>query len=110
VPGLLAFHVPNQGKRDAAQNAILKAMGVRAGVSDVILVHRGRIYALELKAAGGRLSEAQRKFKGDFLEAGGITGTAEGLSDALATLEDWGLLLRGTTLRDAGLTHAPRSA
>ena len=39
----------------------MKGLGVRAGVPDVIAIKDGRTYALELKAEGGRLSEAQER-------------------------------------------------
>ena len=65
---------------------------MRAGVSDLILEHRSRIYALELKAEGGRVSDAQREFLADMERAGGNTALAYGLDAALAVLEAWGLL------------------
>jgi hypothetical protein len=58
----------------------------------LILVHRSCIYALELKAEGGRVSDAQREFLADMERAGGNTALAYGLDAALAVLEAWGLL------------------
>lgn len=46
--GLVAFHVPNGGARRPIEAAILKGLGVVAGAADVILLHRGRAFALEL--------------------------------------------------------------
>jgi hypothetical protein len=60
VPGVFAFHPANGGYRTATEAAIFKALGVVAGVSDVIVIRDGRTYALELKAEGGRLSDSQR--------------------------------------------------
>ena len=40
--GLLWFHVPNGGRRSPEEAAIFNGLGVRAGVSDLILVHDGR--------------------------------------------------------------------
>ena len=57
-----------------AQGAILKAMGVKAGVSDLLLLYPGRghhIMAMELKAPGGTLTELQREFLEDIKSAGG---------------------------------------
>jgi VRR-NUC domain len=61
APGLFCFHVPNGGFRKPVEAAILKGMGVRAGVPDVICIHDGRTYALELKADGGRLTDSQQR-------------------------------------------------
>jgi hypothetical protein len=90
--GVFAFHVPNGGKRRPVEAAILKGMGVRSGVPDIVAVHQGRTYGLELKAPGGRISEAQLKAIADMEAAGAYTAVAEGLDRALAVLEAWGLL------------------
>jgi hypothetical protein len=44
VSGLVAWHTPNGGHRKPIEGAILKSMGVRAGVSDIIAVHKGQIF------------------------------------------------------------------
>lgn len=92
MPGLVFFHVPNGGSRGPIEGAIFKGMGVRAGVSDLILVHAGKIFALELKAPGGRATEAQMAFQSEIDRAGAFTAMPEGLDAAIATLEAWGLL------------------
>jgi hypothetical protein len=99
VPGLVYFHVPNGGSRGKVEASIFKAMGVRAGVSDLILVHESKIYALELKAEGGRASEAQMQFLSEIDRAGAYTAMPTGLDAALATLEAWGLLKPAVTMR-----------
>lgn len=92
VPGLVFFHVPNGGYRSKSEAAQFKAMGTLPGVSDLLLFHRGKLFCLELKAPGGRASEAQLKFIADIDRAGAFTALAEGLDAALATLEAWSLL------------------
>lgn len=60
------FAVPNGGRRDAVTGAKLKAEGVVAGVSDLILLVRGKAYGallVEMKKPGGRQSAAQRKWQ-----------------------------------------------
>lgn len=96
VPGLVAFHVPNGGKRKPIEAAIFKGLGVRSGVSDIIAVHHGKVFAMELKAEGGRPTENQLEFLADFERAGGFTCIATGIDQAIGTLEQWGLL-RGVT-------------
>jgi hypothetical protein len=92
VPGLVAWHTPNGGKRKPIEAAIFKSLGVRSGVSDIIAVHQGKIFALELKAEGGRPTETQLTFLSDMERAGAYTAIPTGLNAALATLEAWGLL------------------
>lgn len=99
VKGLVFFHVPNGGRRGAVEGAIFKAMGVRAGVSDLILAHNSKFFALELKAEGGRATEAQLEFLQDFDRAGAFTALATGLDAALRTLEAWGLIRPEVTMR-----------
>ena len=96
VKGLIFWHTPNGGRRGRNEARIFKAMGVRAGVADLVLFHQGRLHCLELKAPGGRASEHQLEFISDIDAAGAYTAIAEGLGAALATLEAWGLL-RGTS-------------
>ena len=54
APKVFAFHPANGGYRKPVEAAILKSLGVVAGVPDVIAIHNGRCYALELKAEGDR--------------------------------------------------------
>jgi hypothetical protein len=96
APGVFAFAVPNGGYRTPVEAAILKGMGVVAGVPDVIAIHEGRVYALELKAEGGRATPKQQEAIAAMEAAGAFTAIAEGLCRALAVLEAW-RLLRGRT-------------
>lgn len=99
APGLVAWHTPNGGKRKPIEAAIFKGLGVRAGVSDIIAVHRGAIFALELKADGGRPTETQMEFLADIGRAGAFTAVATGIDQAVATMEAWGLLRGAAQLR-----------
>jgi hypothetical protein len=92
APDVFAFHVPNGGWRSRIEAAILKGLGARAGVPDVIMVKNGRTYELELKTRGGRLTEAQYATHAALRTAGVAVATSFSLDDALAQLERWGLL------------------
>jgi hypothetical protein len=92
APGLVFTHCPNGGYRKPIEAAIFKGIGVRAGVSDLLLWRGGKSYALELKAPGGRATESQLQVLADMDQAGAFTCIAEGLDRALAALEHWGLL------------------
>jgi hypothetical protein len=89
---VFGFHPANGGWRTATEAAILKGMGVRAGIPDIIIIHAGKCYALELKAPGGRLTPVQRVTHAALAAAGATVAVAYGLDDALARLEGWGLL------------------
>ena len=97
VPGLVWWHSPQGAHMGARQGALMKAMGLRPGVADLVFLHRGQFYAMELKiVAGGRAQAEQKQFLLDISGAGGIAAVCHGLDEALATLEGWGLI-RGAT-------------
>jgi hypothetical protein len=87
VPGMFWFHVPNGGYRTAVEAAIFKSLGLIPSVPYLLLVHGGRIYALELKAKGGRLSPTQLETQARMREAGAVVAAATGIDEALAHLE-----------------------
>ena len=93
APGVFAFHPANGGYRKPVEAAILKGLGVVAGVPDVIAIHNGRVFAMEIKAEGGRATEKQLACIAALREAGAFTCIAEGLDRAIACLEGWGLLV-----------------
>jgi hypothetical protein len=100
VPGLVWWHTPNgarlggrRNKRGVPIQALrFKELGVRAGVSDLILLHRGRMFALELKTESGRPTEAQMEFVSNVNSAGGFATIASGIDQALKVLKTWGLV------------------
>lgn len=96
APGVFAFHPFSGGYRKPVEAAIYKSLGSVAGLPDVIAIHQGKTYALELKAPGGRATPKQIAAIAAMEAAGAYTCIAEGLDKALACLETWGLL-RGTS-------------
>lgn len=99
------WHTPNEGVRTIAEASRLKAMGVKAGIPDLVLVFGGRMYALEIKTRTGKLS-ADQKAMLVWLEAAGATAeVAHGLDQALDILQSWGAF-QPPTLRTA--PHANR--
>jgi VRR-NUC domain len=95
APNTYWFHVPLGGYRTPAEAAILKGLGARAGVPDLILIRDGQTYALELKAPGGKLSATQKETIERMKAAGAVVGVAHGVDEALRFLE-LNRLLRGT--------------
>jgi len=92
LPGVVWFHVPNGGGRTAAEAGRFKALGVKAGVPDILALRAGQLFALELKAQGGRVSDAQREMLAALKAAGAEAAVAWGLDEALEILERWGVL------------------
>ena len=92
APGTFAFHVPNGGKRKPIEAAILKGLGVVAGVPDVIAIRGGHAFGLELKANNGKPSEKQIATMAEMQTAGATVALATGLDAAIRQLEAWGLL------------------
>lgn len=92
APGLYWFHPANGGARTAIEGAILQGLGVRAGCPDLILVRNGKTFALELKAPHGRLSPSQRQAHEELRLAGAEVAVAVGVDEAIAALEQWGML------------------
>lgn len=93
-PNVFFFHPANGGKRTTFEARLFKALGVRAGVPDLIILHQGTLMALELKATKGRLSPAQAQCLQDMQSAGAMVAVANSLDEALVTLEVWGILRR----------------
>jgi hypothetical protein len=98
--GLLWWHTPNGGRRSPIEAAIFSGLGVRPGVSDLILLRDGRAFALELKTERGRPTAAQTQFISEFRSAGGEASIANGLDQALLALEAWGLLRGRASMND----------
>ncbi len=93
VPGLIYFHVPNQGKRTEVEGAHLKRMGMLPGTSDLILMAPGLgAAALELKAKGEKPTPEQLAFSYAWCEAGGVYAYADNIDSALAILTRWGFI------------------
>ena len=93
APGVFAWHPFTGGYRRPKEAAIYKGLGARAGLPDVMVLHQGRLFGLELKAEGGRATDKQLETIAALREAGAFTAIAEGLDRALAVLESWGILL-----------------
>jgi hypothetical protein len=88
-------HYPAGGRRNAVEAAILKGMGTRAGVPDLLLVKSGRLYCLELKSNRGRLSAEQKATHEALRRAGAVVDTAYDIDAAIGLLRAWKILLEG---------------
>ena len=82
------FHVPNGGGRSRIEAGILHGQGVKAGVPDLIIVHNGKAFGLELKSEGGNLSDSQRTMFPKLREAGMRIEVARTMDEALSHILD----------------------
>lgn len=95
----LLFHVPNGGKRNAAEAARFKAMGVKAGVPDLCLpVPRGGYAGLyiEMKYGKNKTTEKQEEWIHSLIEQGYLVKVCWGGQEATAALEEY--LQQGRTI------------
>jgi len=92
APGIVAWHPFSGGYRRPAEAAIYRSLGAIAGLPDVMVLHEGKLYGLELKTPGRAPTEIQLAVLAALEAAGAYTAVAEGVDRALATLEAWGLL------------------
>jgi hypothetical protein len=91
--------IPNGGKRDAKTAAILKHMGVKPGVMDLLIFDTPPNYplmkgaALEMKKrTGGVVSDEQQDWLDYFDKNSWVTGVAHGQDEAIELLREWGYL------------------
>jgi hypothetical protein len=99
--GFLYFSVPNEsgllgGRNGSSQQfatlARLKKMGLTPGVSDLVLGHQGRMFALEVKVGKGVQSENQKRFEAWCKECGIPYAVVHGVDDVTQKLKEWGIM------------------
>lgn len=85
-------HIPNGGKRNAAEAARFKAQGVKAGVSDLFLpaAHGGYFgLYIEMKYGDNKPTRQQAEFMKDMLFAGYKTKVAYSAEEAIDELRKY---------------------
>lgn len=87
-PDAVWWAVPNQrGTRKRFEMGVLKALGVKPGVPDVQVIHRGRPILIELKAPkNGRRSPDQVEMHNRITLAGGVVATCRSVEEVAAFL------------------------
>lgn len=94
--GVIWTHVPNGGKRPRGEAGKLKAMGVRAGFSDLLVIWSEggtfgpvRIGLVELKSEDGDLTDEQRALFAEAEKIGALTAVCRALEEIEGTLRGW---------------------
>lgn len=91
----VAWHTPNQrGTRKRWENALLKGLGVRKGIPDVLVLWNGRLHCVELKAPGRKATQTQLEMAEQLKLAGGVWISATSLDGVVGALLGWGIPLR----------------
>ena len=82
---------PNPSKGKIA-GAISKAMGAKAGVPEILIVHQGRVHWVELKATKRTVSMAQRETAIDLAFAGcADLLVCRSIGEVAMALAEWGI-------------------
>jgi hypothetical protein len=93
-PDVIWFHPANGELRSDSTGALLKRMGVRPGVSDLLFAAppRARLHALELKRRGKRPTPEQTAFLDAVRAIGGVSAWADSYDKAIELLKAWDIL------------------
>lgn len=88
-------HVPNGGQRSETEAAIMKGLGVKAGVPDLLILDAGRALWLELKSPHGKgPSDAQMDCHHRLRLARSSVAIVRSLEDVEIALTRWAVPLR----------------
>lgn len=85
---------PGGGKRSKVEAAIMKGLGVRAGMPDIQIVWQGRYHGIEVKVPKKYPTEVQRDMHAELCHAGGRVAVCRSLADVEETLAEWGIPLK----------------
>lgn len=91
-PDVVYWHTPNDAKRSWGNVSRLKAMGMLAGIPDLILCRNGETFFLEIKASGGRLSDNQKNIHAKLAATGFPVMVGYGQDECLSFLSHSDLL------------------
>lgn len=93
-PKLLWWHTPNEGKRSRFEQYKAKALGIKAGVSDIIMpsprmAMRYNGLALELKVKPNKCTDSQVAFLDDMEKLGWMCRVAYTFEQAQEIIEEF---------------------
>lgn len=86
------FHCPNGGKRGKVEACIMKGMGVRAGVPDLLAIVARNGYhglAIELKSCNGTISPNQTAMLALFEAQGWKTAICFSFDEAIKAIDSY---------------------
>lgn len=90
---LFFFHPANGGARTAREGALLKRMGVKPGVADLLICRPGgKVAFVEIKSGKGRESISQKETAERIRSLGFEPHVVRSLDEMIALCEGWGLV------------------
>jgi len=95
--GLLYFAIPNGGNRNIITATKLKREGVKAGVPDLCIIHKGSAFFLEVKtpktetSRKGTVSKRQVEVFGKLTAEGCQVEVVHSVAETREVLERWGI-------------------
>lgn len=89
----LLYHIPNEGKRSAANGAVLKRAGLKKGVPDLCLpVAKGSFHSLYIEMKKDKKSKPSREQR-EWLEklnaAGNLAVVCHSADEAIQTIKEY---------------------
>lgn len=87
---VLWCHVPNEGKRNYQTAAVLRSLGLKRGVPDILIFEpRGGYHglAIEMKDNGGKLTEPQKQWLRALIDRGYKAGVCYSAESAIKVIE-----------------------
>lgn len=87
-------HFPSGGG-GKARGGVLKAMGLKPGVPDILILEGRAAFWIELKSQRGTVSEAQRECHAALRRAGADVVIAKNIEDVMRALKGWGVAISG---------------
>ena len=88
-PMYLIAAIPNGGKRNALEAKIMKAEGVLAGFSDIIIIAKHRVMFVEVKTDKGRQSTYQKTFQANVEYLGFTYEICRSLKQFVLAVDRW---------------------
>ena len=92
-PACIVLHSAHEGvrggKRGALDGARAKSMGQVSGFPDVVCVTYRGVLFFEVKAEGGRMSEAQKDIRGRIEAMGHRSAVVRSVDDVREALSEW---------------------
>lgn len=98
----LFFSIPNEGylsavgarkptSKDYARLTILRKMGLVKGAPDLLILHKGRAYCMEVKSKKGGQTKEQWRFEMAAASVEVPYAIVQSVNDAVDMLQEWGI-------------------
>ncbi len=84
----IIFAIPNGGNRNITEAARLKKEGVLAGIPDLVVIGKNKLFFIEMKNESGRLSATQKTIHEKINRLGFAVHTCYGYKEAQEKIEE----------------------